>query len=212
MDPIRGLLHELERDPSRFRATDGYDRLLRRLWEGDSPAAIKEALCGDAEFVGDLLATVADLESVDSFVFEAARHLASEDKGTAAYAMEIVLRGTLDPKLLGTVFERLSTCDVAVCEHAVRILAAQGLSRVGKVLEAAGLTWSAAYAETFLHNLPQRELIEELASHTARDRQIVGAVLATLASERDPKFAEYLERSDHAWVRDYGQWLRETLH
>jgi hypothetical protein len=62
---------------------------------------VKQVLAGSAAIVGDLLWTVTELEDVAPFVSEAAKHLSSDDKGAAAYAMEVVLRGSHDPAQLG---------------------------------------------------------------------------------------------------------------
>ena len=82
MDPVSEIVAELEQNPSRFRATDGYERLLNRLRDGYAPDAVKQVLRGEAAFVGDLLWTVVQLDSVEPYVSEAVRHISSPDNAT----------------------------------------------------------------------------------------------------------------------------------
>lgn len=206
MDPVQELMAELRKNPNRFRATDGYERLLAVLNEGHSVNALKTTLREGSDAAGDLLWTVAQLASVESFVPEACEHLSSPDKGTAAYAIEIVLRGGDDVASLRAAFDCLRVCDVAVCEHAVRTLAGDGLGRLREVLGTAGHTWSVALAGE-LGGAVSRTRIESLILDGSRDRQVVGVALAALARERDPSFSSSFSLSDQPWIRDYGSWL-----
>lgn len=210
MNPIGKLVEELRRNPSRFRATGGYDRLLEALRQGHAPDDLKQLLRQGSDVAGDLLWTVAELETVQPFVSEACQHLSSPDKGTAAYAMEVVLRGSQHSDDLRAVLDRLRVCHVAVCEHAVRTLAGQGVGRLREVLDAAGYTWSRALADRLSRSLSRGE-IEGLIFDTSRDRQVVGVVLATLAWEQDATFAGAMADADEAWVRDYGEWLNQEF-
>jgi hypothetical protein len=211
MDPVGKLVDELRRSPSRFRATGGYERLLEVLRQGHAPDALKQVLSEGSDVAGDVLWTIAELENVAPFVSEARRYLASPDKGTAAYAMEIVLRGSQESADLREALDQLRVCDVAVCEHAVRTLAGEGLTRLRAILQAAGYGWSRALADKRSGSASRRD-IEGLILDTSRDRQVVGVVLATLAWEQDATFADSLTRSDEAWIRDYGEWLKQDFH
>lgn len=211
MDPVHELVDELERNPSRFRATGGYERLLKLLRDGHAPDALKKVLRTDAEFVGDLLWTVTELESVAPFASEAVEHISSPDRGTAAYAIEVVIRGWCDRNQLRAVFQQLSSCDVAICEHAVRTLAEEGLARLEEIFEAAGWMWAAALAKQLKSTSLEHEVVESLVSDAARNRQIVGLVLATLAAEQDTSFVDCLVRSEEAWIREYGEWLEQMF-
>ncbi len=211
LDPVGELLKQLEKNPSRFRATGGYERLLDLLREGHAPDALKIVLQGDTEVAGDLLWTIAELEIVSPFVFESMRHLSNPDIGTAAYAMEIVLRGSQDQSQLRTTLQQLNVCDVAVCEHAVRTLAGEGLARLIEILDTVGWTWTTVLGKELSSQALRRQVVEGLVSETSRDRQVLGLVLATLAFEQDPGFAKYLTSSKQAWIREYGEWLEQGL-
>jgi hypothetical protein len=206
MNPVRKLVNELRTSPSRFRATGGYERLLEVLRKGYAPEAMKEILGEGSDVAGDLLRTITELEAVRPFVSEARRYLTSPDKGTAAYAMEIVLRGGQESADLRAALDGLRVCDVVVCEHAVRTLAAEGLTRLREVLEASGYRWGYDLANKLSSPVSRRE-IEGLILDTSRDRQVVGLVLATLAWEQDATFADSFACSDEAWIREYGEWL-----
>lgn len=130
MDPVAELVGQLRENPSRFRDTGGYERLLRALRQGAAPDALQQALRDGTDLAGDLLWTIAELERVEPFVVQALQYLSSRDKGTAAYAMEIVLRGGREPDDLRAAFDQLHSCDDAVCQHAVRALAGAGLARL----------------------------------------------------------------------------------
>jgi hypothetical protein len=208
-DPIGKLMDELREKPKRFRATGGYERLLDVLRDGHAPDAVKQFLSEGTDVAGDLLWTIAELETVEPFVPEARQYLSSPDKGTAAYAMEIVLRAGHEADDLRAALDQLRACDVAVCEHAVRTLAGEGLGRLIEVLDGAGCTWSGQLTDKF-SGAASRQEIERLIFDASRDRQVVGLVLATLAWEQDRTFADALARSDEPWIRDYGEWLEES--
>lgn len=208
MNVVGKLLDELQMKPRRFRDTGGYERLLDALREGQSPDALKQALSAPSDVAGDLLWTVAELETVEPFVSEALQYLSSSDKGTAAYAMEIVLRGGQHSADLRAAFDQLRVCDVVVCRGAVQSLAGAGLTRLMEILEATGREWCCALAETLSDQI-YREEIERLILDTSRDRQVVGLALATLAWEQDPTYASSFACSDEAWIRDYGEWLEQ---
>lgn len=132
MTIIEKLMEELRNNPRRFRTTGGYERLIEALEDGHSHDSLKQILSEPSDIAGDLLWTVAELDTVEPFVSVALLHLSSEDKGTAAYAMEIVLRGGEGREDFRAVFDRLQVCDVAICEHAVRVLVAGGTQSVEK--------------------------------------------------------------------------------
>jgi hypothetical protein len=208
MNAVDKLVDELRANPKRFRATGGYERLIEALREGHAPDALKKILSESSDVAGDLLWTIAELETVEPFVSEAIQYLSSSDKGTAAYAIEIVLRGGKYSADLRAVLDQLRDCDVAVCEHAVRTLAGLGLTRLIEILEATGSEWCGALAKTLSDQI-YREEIERLVLHTYRDRQVVGLALATLAWEQDPTYTNSIMRSGEAWIRAYGEWLEQ---
>lgn len=210
MDAVGALLEELQRDPSRFRATGGYERLLDRLERGDAPDALKRSLAGSSPLAGDLSWTIAELDAVDVFVDEALPYLSSSDRGTAAYAMEIVLRGASAGNDLRAAFDQLRRCDAAVCEHAVRTLVGLGLSRTKEILATVGYTWCSDLASK-LSPEASPEDIQRLILHSSRDRQVVGAVLASRALEKHPTFAAVFALAHEPWIREYGQWLGATV-
>ncbi|WP_394851083.1 hypothetical protein [Pendulispora rubella] len=208
MDPVSELVDQLEENPNRFRETDGYGRLVSLLERGYPGDAVRRVLQKkDPGFAGDLLWVVAELEDVTPFVSEAVRHLASPDKGTAAYAMEVVLRGARDGSECREALQRLCCCDVVVCKAAVQTLAVEGLARLQEILEKAGWTWSTALAKVLSSQPVPRELFESLVADPSCDRQVVGAALCTLAYEQDAAYVKFLTRSEHAWIREYGNRL-----
>lgn len=211
MDPIDELVRELEGNPRRFRATGGYERLLGMLRKGYSGDAVKRALGEDRDLAADLLWTVAELESVTPYTAEAAHHISSDDKARAAYAMEIVLRGARDPAQLRAALAQLRSSEDAVCEHAVRVLAGQGLTRVVEILTTGGGAWRTVAADLSRVPLPP-EVIEGLVRDPSRDRRVVGVALATLACEQDARWADWLSRINEDWIRDYGEWLLQTRY
>jgi hypothetical protein len=200
------LVSELRANPVRFRATDGYDRLTRALEAGNNPQALKEYLGEATEFAGDVLWSIAEMEDVTDYVGEALQHLASADKGTAAYAMEIVLRAGHAPELRA-VFEQWRVCDEAVCAKAACDLSWQGADRLGELLAAAGEEWCSALALKLSSSSLTRSEIEGLILQPARERQVVGVVLASIARERDASYLELMALSPEAWIREYGDWL-----
>lgn len=206
MDPVGELIDELQESPSRFRDSDGYDRLLELLRQGHAPDALKQLLRENADRAGDLLWTIAELETVDAYVSDALSYLASEDKAAAAYSMEIVLRGAHDEADLRAALDQMRVCDPAVCHQAVQTLAGGGLHRLISILKNAGYTWSSTLAARLSEGI-SREEIEDLTLDTSRDRQIVGVALAHLAWEQDATYARCFARSDEAWIRHYGTYL-----
>jgi hypothetical protein len=200
------LIEELVTNPQRFRAKGGYERMLVLLRSGRASSAVKLVLRDHSEIAGDVLWTVAQLDNVGAFVPDAVKHISSTDNGTAAYAMEIVLRGAQDPATLVTAMEQLDACSVVVCEHAVRTLAGEDLVRLTEIAKTLDGTWR-ALAENLTRNHIQRTMLEDLVSHTSRAHQVVGVALATLAYEQDESFAKILEFSTEGWVRQCGEWL-----
>lgn len=208
MESARNIVEELVANPRRFRATGGYERMLDLLRRGRASEDLKTVLRDHSDIAGDVLWTVAQLDNVEAFVPEAEMYLSSPDKGTAAYAIEVVLRGGRDTGSLIAALERLQECDLAVCEHAVRTLAGEGLVRITEVLRTAGGAWSALAKELAVQPV-RRETIEALVSHHSRAHQVLGLALVTLACEQDASFADILKVSAEAWIRGYGEWLME---
>lgn len=206
MESASKTIEELVDNPRRFRDTGGYERMLDLLRRGRAVADVKRVIRDHPDIAGDVLWTIAQLDSVDTFVPDAEMYLASDDKGTAAYAMEIVLRGARDAGPLLAALGQLTACDVAVCEHAVRILAGEGLDRLAAILQTAGGVWR-ALAEELTPDPVRRETIESLISRGSRAHQVLGLTLATLAYEKDGSFAGVLKRSTESWIRGYGEWL-----
>lgn len=206
MESVSKTIEGLIANPHRFRATGGYERLLSFLRKGRGSDAVRRVLKGHSEIAGDVLWTVAQLENVAPFVAEAETYLSSDDKATAAYAMEVVLRGAQDAGPLLAALERLRSCDVAVCEHAVRTLAGEGLDRLVEVLRTAGGAWC-VLAKVLESGPVRREMIESLVLHDSRDHQVLGLAMVTLACEQDKTLANVLKRSTENWVQGYGEWL-----
>jgi hypothetical protein len=200
------IIEELVADPRRFHATGGYGRMLNLLRSGRAFAAVRMFLRDHPEIAGDVLWTVAQLDNVKAFASDAEKHLSSPDKATAAYATEIVLRGAQDAGPLLAALERLLVCDVAVCEHAVRTLAGEGLGRLIWILRTAGGAWRTLADELALGPI-RRETIEGLVFHGSRAHQVVGLALVTLAYEQDASFADILKLSTEGWIQGYGEWL-----
>lgn len=217
MNVVGKLVDELRENPERFRDNDGYDRLLSTLRAGNDPNALKQALRVSSDLAGDMLWVVAELETVECFVREARTYLSSPDKGAAAYAMEIVLRGGQERADVRAAFEQLRECDVTVCAHAVRTLQGVGITRLIAVLQAAGFEWSCALAKQLAPSMEPlcrndiEGLIERLVMSQLRDRQVVGLALATFVWEQDPTHVSFFLCSDEAWIREYGSWLKD-LH
>lgn len=213
-DAVRELLAERRRTPDRFRATGGFERLLSLLQIGSAPAAFNDALAEHADHAGDLLWTVVQLDDVAPFVTASIPYLQNPDKATTAYAMEKVLRGARTEMQLRAALDHLASCDIAVCEHAVRTLVGEGLIRIVEIFQVGGWPWAATLAESLLLRSFRFEILEDLISDSSRERQIVGDVLATLAWEGDRRAAKSLRCSSHDWIRDYGRWLEngQVLH
>lgn len=208
MKPASKIVEEIATNPHRFRATGGYERMLDFLRKGLAFADVKALLRDHSDVAGDVLWTVAQLDNVEPFVHDAETYLSSQDKAAAAYAMEIVLRGARDAGPLRAALEHLPTCDVAVCEHAVRTLAGEGLVRVIEILRTAGGVWR-AFAGELAHGPIRRETIERLASHRSRALQVLGLALLTLACEQDRDLLNLLKVSTEGWIREYGKWLED---
>lgn len=206
MESSSKIAQELLTNPRRFRATGGYERMLNLLRHGCASEEVRMVLRHHSDVAGDVLWTVAQLEDVAAFASDAGKYLSSPDKATAAYATEIVLRGSADSAQLREVLDRLSEADVAVCEHAVRTLAGEGMLRLVEILRLAGGAWRALSEELALGPL-QRETVEALLTHRSRGFQAIGVILATLAYEKDKTARTALERSTEAWIRGYGAWL-----
>lgn len=206
MNPVAALIDELQEDPRRFRSRGGYERLLEVLREGHPPDAVKAAVSQRAELAADLLWTIAELENVAEFVTVARPCLRSTDKATAAYAMEIVLRGASDGQDVRAALDALDASDEAVCEHAVRTLAGEGTGRIRAILQMAAYPWARVLGSGLTEPVP-RTTIEEFIAHDSRTRQVVGLALATLAWEREPTFAEVAAQAAEDWIRDYAAWL-----
>lgn len=206
VESVGSLMKELVSNPRRFRSTDGYERLVELLRQGDEPSELKRLLSEGSPLAGDLLWSAAELDSVEAFVEEASAYLSDADKGTAAYAVEIVLRGARAGHELRAALDQLRICDSAVCEHAVRTLVGQGSQRLIEILEAVGYTWCSDLARKISNGL-SREDVERLILDASRDRQVVGVVLATLAWERDSAYASTFAGAKEAWIRDYGEWM-----
>lgn len=209
MDPVSKAIEDLERNPKRFLATEGYERLVNLLRDGHAPDAVKRFLRGNSELVGDILWVVCELESVEPYVSEALLHISDSDKGTAAYAIEVVLRGSRSAAELRTLFERLRSSHAAVCAHAARVLAEQGVLRVIEVLRATGLAWAATMADNLSRGSLPDETVKDLLTDGGQERQVLGVALATLAIEKSASAMKVLQNSEQAWIREYAAWLQE---
>ena len=184
METVESLVGRLVEDESGFKASGGYERLLHLLWNGHSPVPLKRALGGDGPHLGDLFWVAVDLKDVSPFVPEALLHLASSDKATAAYAAEVVLRGSREQEPLRVALEALRTADDAVRAHAVRVLAAQGLVRLAQLFQVAGWPWAAEIIRELEATPLTQELIQRLVDEESIDQQLVAGVLVRLASSK----------------------------
>lgn len=212
MDPVRDVLKELVSDPERFQETSGYERLLALLHEGHSPVAIKELLRENSAFAGDILWTVCELDDPAPFVEEAARHMSDEDRGAAAYAIEVVLRAAEDGSYLRNALDCLASAPTAVREHAARVLASRGLLRAREVFGLGNWTWAAKLVDGLLDKSRNAEAtLRILVADSRGDRLMVGLMIATLASEHDGRAARILEQSELESVRDFGGQLRRMF-
>jgi hypothetical protein len=212
MDPVRNILEELKADPHRFQRTDGYRRLLELLQARHSPLAIKELLRGDDTFVGDILWTVCELDDLEPYVEEASHHIDAQDPGTAAYAIEVLLRAAHKSDLLKVALGRLESAPLPVREHAILVLAAQGMTRAGDVFRLGNWTWAAALMDGLLDRSHDPETtLKSLVDDSRQDRVLVGLVVATIASETDERAVRILDQSEQEWVRDFAVQLRRMF-
>jgi len=211
-DQVRETLEELTANPRRFQRTGGYERLLQLLQDGHSPDAVKNLLNGDVPFVGDLLWTICELDDVSPYVAEATRHIAAHDHGTAAYAVEVVLRGGDNMPELQAVFRSLELAPLAVCEHAVRVLAGQGTLRVRDIFRLISWDWAASLFDDLADSSHSAQrILQSLIGDARRDRQIVGLVIATIASEHDDRAVRILEQSSSDWAHEFAVELRRIF-
>jgi len=212
MDPVRKILEELKANPHRFQRTDGYRRLLELLRDGNSPLAVKELLRGDASFIGDILWTVCELDDLEPYVEEAALHVDAPDRGTAAYAIEVLLRAADGSALLDVALARLESAPLPVREHAILVLAAQGIARARDVFRLGNWAWAAAVMDELLDQSRDPEIrVKTLVADSRQDHLLVGLVIATLVSEKDGRAVRVLEDSELEWVRDFGAELRRMF-
>lgn len=176
---------------------------------------MKELLCGDAGFIGDVLWTVCELDDPSPYAEEAARHIDDPDPGTAAYAIEVVLRASHDSNRLGAVLRRLEVAPIPVREHTVRVLAGEGLLRARDVFRLGNWTWAAVLLDELQDKSGNAEAglatLRALVGDSREDRLLVGLMVAALASERDDRAIRILEQSERQWVRDFGTQLRRMF-
>ncbi|MEM6791926.1 MAG: hypothetical protein AAF715_30685 [Myxococcota bacterium] len=207
------LVSELETNPARFKVRGGYERLLKALRDPTNSAeSVCRALRVHTDYTGDILWTICELEHVEAFVRDASEHISDADPGTAAYAVEIVLRGAHDDNTLQKIVDCLiSREDYAVVEHAVRTLSGEGLARIEQVFLATGWPWVSQTLEEIHHHPFELETIQALIEEDRADRRFLGVVLATLASEEDERGIELLENSTQQWIREHGEWAREVF-
>ena len=180
--------------------------MLDLLRQGEAASEVKSILREHPEAAGDVLWTVAQLDDVGAFASDAGRYLSSTDKATAAYAMEIVLRGAKRPGEIRVALDCLSQVDVAVREHAVRTLAGEGMERLTEILNAAGGVWSELSDELGPHHF-QIAMVEDLLRHPSLGFHVIGVVLASLIYERNKSAIQVLRHADESWIRDYAAWL-----
>jgi hypothetical protein len=199
VDPLRTILEELRSNPVRFRRTEGYERLLGLLENGCSATALHELLRTDADFVGDLLWTVCELDDVAPYVDEAVIQLRSSDAGALGYAIEILLRGARDAEHLTVAMHFLESAPTPVFEHAAFVLASQGLDRAREAFDNGGWLWAAQQMTELLHGSATPEdlsdTITSLVDSSAPERAFVGLMLTVLAAERAEGPVLALERS-----------------
>jgi hypothetical protein len=159
---------------------------------------LKQLLREQVSFAGDLLWTVCELEFVDTYCAEAALQVRSSDAGTSGYALEILLRGARDDQYLGLALEVLEAAPMRVFEHAVFVLASQGVERAREVFRVGGWRWAADRVEDLHRELPDIEklveTIAELVDDAGPERLFLGLMLAVLGSERDERAVQVLER------------------
>jgi len=212
MDPVRKILQELEADPDRFQRTEGYRRLCELLQDRNSPLAVKELLRGHASFIGDILWTVCELDDLEPYVEEAALHIDDPDRGTAAYAIEVLLRAADENDVLEAALARLESAPLPVREHAILVLAAQGIARARDVFSLGNWPWAAAVMDDLLDESHDPEtMVKTFIADCRPDHLLVGLVIATLVSEKDGRAVRVLEHSELDWVRDFGGQLRRMF-
>jgi hypothetical protein len=212
IDMIRTIVKELRSNPRRFQRAGGYQRLLSLLEEGYSPEPVKELLREDSSFVGDVLWTVCELDNVAPYVEDAALHMGAADRGTAGYAVEVVLRGAQDSAHLRAALSLLESAPAPVREHAVFVLASQGLARVREIFLLGNWEWAARIADDALSGpLDLEGTLKPLVDDSRAAHQLVGLTLATLAAERDERAVQIVEESRSEWARDLSVQLRRMF-
>lgn len=212
MNPVDMLLGQLRQNPKRFSATDGYDRLLSLLRDGIGAQSMRDALRTAGPLAGDLLWTVCELESTEPYASAATAYVRDPDRGTAAYAVEAVLRGSRQQEHIRGVFEGLRDCDAPVRNHAVRVLARLGLDQLAGIFELAGWAWASLLVGQLQKEPLQRETVERLLATESVDCHIVAALLATLADDEDSVFLNQLRHASSPWVREYAESLSGLRH
>jgi len=211
-DPVRSILEELKSDPIRFQKRGGYGRLAELLRDGCSPIAVIELLRGDTTFAGDLLWTVCELDDPAPYVAAAADHLDASDPGTAAYATEVLLRSAQDGEHLRAALHRLKSAPLPIREHAILVLATQGLTRAREVFDVGNWGWAAVLVDGLFDGSQDAEAtLVSLISDVRQDRVSVGLVIATIASEQDERAVRILEQSESEWVRNFAGQLRRMF-
>ncbi len=211
-DPVRNLLEELKSDSRRFQRTGGYERLLRLLDGGCSPVAVKELLAEGGTYTGDILWTVCELDDLHPYVGEAVRHIADPDRGTSAYAIEVLLRAANDDAHLKAALHSLQAAPIPVAEHAAVVLASQGLLRAREVFQSGDWQWAALLMDELLSGSRDAETtIKALVAEPDQSRVFVGLVVATIASEQNERAVAALEESEVAWIRDFAGQLRRMF-
>ncbi|MEO0460608.1 MAG: hypothetical protein AAF219_07180 [Myxococcota bacterium] len=206
------VFDELSNRPERFKATGGYDRLIGLLTQGSRSDihTAKQLLQKRTEYTGDLLWALCELDDLEPYVSEALLHTDDSDPGTAAYAVEVVLRGAVDPDQFRLALDHsVSSDDDAVVEHAARVLAGFRFHEIIEQFTAIGWSWAARAAEELNREPSRLEPVRDLVTNSEPDRHFFGVVLATLASRSNARAALLLRESSRAWARDHGQWLEE---
>lgn len=211
-DPVRTTLEELRSDPSKFQKRGGYERLVGLLESGNSPLAVDEFLRDDSDLAGDVLWAVCELDDLGPYVQAAARHLNARDPGTAAYAIEILLRAAEDKGYLQAALRQLQSAPAPVRDHAALVLAGQGLNRARDVFRLGAWAWAAELTDGLLDGSRSPEAaVEALAADLRQDRLLVGLTLATIASEQGEWATRILDRSELESVRKFAEQLRRMF-
>jgi hypothetical protein len=207
-------LQELKSDPRRFQKTGGYERLLKLLETGGSPAAVKDLLREGGEFVGDILWTVCELDDLGPYVEDAAPHVRDPDRGTAAYAIEILLRAAEQRDHLMFALQALESAPIPVAEHAALVLAGQGPVRAREVFQRGDWPWAAELVGELLQGSASSDVIATIKTLIADSRParvLVGLLLATLASEQDDRAIRLLEASHGESMREFAGQLQQMF-